>query len=80
MRTTFYYPESPYGRTYADVITKLSRMPSLPNYLSYVLRSRALRARKELRYHDNCRAQWEAQTVSQCPGWGGSKSCHQGHT
>ena len=22
MRTTFHYPESPYGRTYADVITK----------------------------------------------------------
>ena len=35
MRTTFHYPESPYGRTYADVITKISRMDSLPNYLSY---------------------------------------------
>ena len=32
MRTTFHYPESPYGRTYADVITKISRMDSLPNY------------------------------------------------
>ena len=30
MRTTFHYPESPYGRTYADVITKISRMDSLP--------------------------------------------------
>ena len=46
MRTTFHYPESPYGRTYADVITKISRMDSLPNYLSYG----APRARKELRY------------------------------
>ena len=35
MRTTLHYPESPYGRTYADVITKISRMDSLPNYLSY---------------------------------------------
>ena len=35
MRTTFHYPESSYGRTYADVITKISRMDSLPNYLSY---------------------------------------------
>ena len=35
MRTTFHYPESPHGRTYADVITKISRMDSLPNYLSY---------------------------------------------
>ena len=35
MRTTFHYPEGPYGRTYADVITKISRMDSLPNYLSY---------------------------------------------
>ena len=35
MRTTFHYPESPYGRTYADVKTKISRMDSLPHYLSY---------------------------------------------
>ena len=35
MRTTVHYPESPYGRTYADVITKISQMDSLPNYLSY---------------------------------------------
>ena len=34
MRTTFHYPESPHGRTYVDVITKISRMDSLPNYLS----------------------------------------------
>ena len=35
MWTTFHCPESPYGRTYADVITQISRMDSLPNYLSY---------------------------------------------
>ena len=35
MRTTFHYPESPYRRTFADVIAKISRMDSLPNYLSY---------------------------------------------
>ena len=35
MRTTFHYSESLYGRTYADVITKISRVDSLPNYLSY---------------------------------------------
>ena len=45
MWTTFHYPESLYGRTYADVITKISRMDSLPNYLSYgALLARALRA------------------------------------
>ena len=45
MRTTFHYPESLYGRTYADVITKISRMDSLPNYLSYgAPLARALRA------------------------------------
>ena len=35
MRTTFHYPESPYGRTYADVVTKISPMDSLQNYLGY---------------------------------------------
>ena len=35
MRTTFHHPESPYGRMYAEVITKISRMDSLPHYLSY---------------------------------------------
>ena len=35
MRSTFHYPESPYWRTFADVITKISWMDSLPNYLSY---------------------------------------------
>ena len=45
MRTTFHYPESPYGRTYADVIAKIFRIDSLPNYLSYG----APLARKELR-------------------------------
>ena len=34
-----------YGRTYGDVITKFSRMDSLPNFLSYGLPSRALRTR-----------------------------------
>ena len=48
MRTTFHYPESPYGRTYADVITKISRMDSLPNYLNYG----APLARKDLRYQN----------------------------
>ena len=28
-------------------------------------------------YHDNCRAQWEVQAVTHCPGWGGSKSWYQ---
>ena len=46
IRTTFHYPESPYGRTYADVTTKISRMDSLPNYLGYgAPLARALRAR-----------------------------------
>ena len=35
MRTTFHYPESSYGRTYADVITKISRMDILAHYLIY---------------------------------------------
>ena len=34
----------------------------------------------ENNYNDNCRGQWAAQTVTQCPGWGGSKSWYQGHT
>ena len=33
--STYSYPESPYGRTYADVITKISRMDSLPNFLTH---------------------------------------------
>ena len=49
MPTTFHYPESPYGRTYADVITKISGMDSLPNYLSYG----APLARKELLFYIN---------------------------
>ena len=46
MPTTFHYLEIPFGRTYADVITKISRMDSLPNYLSYgAPLARASRAR-----------------------------------
>ena len=49
MRTTFHYPESPYGRTYADVITQISRMDSLPNYLSYGARfARAMSSAKKV--------------------------------
>ena len=33
--STFHYPESPYGRTYANVITKISRMDTLPNFLTH---------------------------------------------
>ena len=49
MQITFHYPESPYGRTYADVITKIFRMDSLPNYLSYGAPLAELRY-KSLRY------------------------------
>ena len=31
-------------------------------------------------YHDNCRAQWEEQKVTHCPGWGKSRFWYQGHT
>ena len=31
-------------------------------------------------YHDNYGAQWGAQAVIHCPGWGGLKSWYQGHT
>ena len=46
--TTFHYPESQYvstyGRTYGDVITKFSRIDSLPNFVTHgaPLRARAL--------------------------------------
>ena len=64
MRTTFHYPESPFGRTHADVITKISWMDSLPNYLSYSAplsrASRALRARKKLRYKYFCQSNYYA--------------------
>ena len=37
--STYLYPESPYGRTYVrtygDVITKFSRMDSLPNFITH---------------------------------------------
>ena len=46
MRSTFHYPESPYERTYADVITKIYWMDSLPNYFSY-----GAPLAKELRYY-----------------------------
>ena len=29
-------------------------------------------------YHDNCSGQWEVQTITQCPGWEGSKSWYKG--
>ena len=29
-------------------------------------------------YHDNCSSQWEVQTITQCPGWEGSKSWYKG--
>ena len=46
MLTTFHYPESPYGRTYTDVITNLGWIV-YQIILVMVLRSRALGARKE---------------------------------
>ena len=33
--STYPYPERPYGRTYGDVITKFSRMDSLPNFITH---------------------------------------------
>ena len=43
-------------------------------------KKRLNQASAENDYHDNCRAQWEVQTVTHCPGWGGSKSWYQGRT
>ena len=40
---TYPYPESPYGRTYGDVLTKFSRMDSLPNLITHGVPLRALR-------------------------------------
>ena len=56
MRTTFHYPESPYGRTNADVITK--RMDSLDNgWIVYqIILVMVLRACKELRYYERTTA------------------------
>ena len=54
MQTTFHYLESPYGRTYADVITKISRMDSLPNYLCYGAQlARFVRARSSAKITPN---------------------------
>ena len=52
--STYPYPESPYGRTYGrtygDLITKFSRMGSLPNFITHGAPLRNLRARR-LRYN-----------------------------
>ena len=40
--STYPYPESPYG----DVITKFSRMDSVPNFITHGAPLRALRARR----------------------------------
>ena len=50
------------------------------SYLGLICPNQLNQAPAENDYHDNCRAQWEVQTVTHCPGWGGSKSCYQGHT
>ena len=42
------------------------------NYLFLNLSSQLNQASAQNDYHDNCRAQWEAWTVTHCPGWGGS--------
>ena len=44
--STFHYPESPCERTYADVITKISRMDSLRNFLTHGAPLRALCVRE----------------------------------
>ena len=43
--STYPYQESPYGRTYGDVIIKFSRMGSLPNFITHGAPLCALRAR-----------------------------------
>ena len=47
--STYPYLESPYGRTDGDVITKFSRMDSLPNFITSGAPLRVLLARR-LRY------------------------------
>ena len=80
MRTSFHYPESPYGRTYADVITKISRMDSLPNYLSDgAPLARALRAQGAplilAAAINECSMRWAALTaLSSCVTWWACKT------
>ena len=48
--------------------------PSCETSLLLLQSSQNASASAENDYHDNCRAQWEVQTVTHCPGLGGSKS------
>ena len=52
----------------------------LAGTLLLICPSQLNQASAENDYHDNCRAQWEVQTVTHWPGWGGSKSWYQGCT
>ena len=56
----------------------------MANTLFLICPSQLNEASAENDYRDNCRAQWEAQTVTHCPEWGGggrgSKSLYQGQT
>ena len=47
---------------------------------SYFVLSQLNQGSAENNYNDYCRGQWDAQTVTQCPGWGGSTSWYQGNT
>ena len=58
-------------------LPRLFQNPAISNFFPFPL---GLRNSGVRLYHDNCRAQWEVQTVNHCPGWGGSKSWYQGHT
>ena len=57
VRTTFHHPEGPYGRTYGrtygDIITKFSRMDSLPNFLTHGAPLRARPARESSANNNN---------------------------
>ena len=47
----------------------------MANTLFLICPSQLNEASAENDYDDNCRAQWEAQTVTHCPGLGGQSLC-----
>ena len=56
-----------YGWTYGDVIAKFSRMDSLPNFVTHVLRSRALRVRESSAMNYKLALTWKNVELSRHP-------------
>ena len=60
--------------TTPSVSSSVQQKLRLASTLFLICPSQLNQASAENDYHNNCRAQQEAQTVTHCPRWGGSKS------